>query len=111
MRYKLRKDNLHARIVAELKQAGFAVADTYQAGHGFPDLVISMSGLNVLVEVKTLKYIPKLDKTRVRSAVESRRASQVKFAASWKGPIITAYSASEVVSEFNRLLKLKGWSK
>lgn len=85
MRYKLRKDNLHARIVAELKQAGFAVADTYQAGHGFPDLVISMSGLNVLVEVKTLKYIPKLDKTHVRSAVESRRASQVKFAAFVEG--------------------------
>lgn len=103
MRYKLRKDNQHAQIVAELLQSGFAVADTYQAGAGFPDLVISRNGLNVLCEIKT--------QTGLKTALDRLRPSQVLFQARWKGPIITAFSASEIVHSFNMLLKRNGWQK
>lgn len=105
LRYKLRKDELHTQITAELQSAGFSVADTSHVGNGFPDLAIARNNVSALVEIKTLKYLPKLAKTRHKTALEHRRASQIEFARVWKGPIIVAFSASEVVHDFNLLLK------
>lgn len=81
---------------------GFAVQDTSMVG-GFVDAVISKHGVNALLEIKTPKGL--------KTALQRLRPAQVEFQAGWKGPIITAYSASEIVTDFNRLLKLKGWSK
>jgi hypothetical protein len=105
MRYKLKKDEAHSAIACQLVECGFSVADTSRVGGGFPDLAIAKNGISALVELKTLKYLPKLAKTRVKTALEHRRKSQIKFASQWKGPIITAYTASEIIFDFNRLVK------
>lgn len=97
MRYKLRKDERHAQIAGELEDAGFFVADTSAVGGGYPDLTISRSGVWALVELKTPRGL--------KSALERLRPSQVEFNAKAKGPVIVAYNASQVVSDFNLLIK------
>lgn len=50
-----RKDTNHDDIVDAWEKFGYAVAQTYQLGDGFPDLVIAGSNLgdrNCLVEIK-----------------------------------------------------------
>jgi hypothetical protein len=105
MRYSNKRDTKHGEIVASLEAANFSVADTSRVGGGFPDLCIARNGVSALVEIKTLKYLPKLAKTRVKTALEHRRKAQIAFSDKWRGPIITAYTASEVISDFNMLIK------
>jgi Holliday junction resolvase len=107
MRLASKRDRFHAQISKELREAGFCVVDLSRVGSGCPDLAISRGGVWCLVELKTLKYVPKLVKTRVKTASEGRGASQIDFHAKAKGPIITAYAVSEIVWEFNLLLKLR----
>ena len=76
---------------------GFSVLDLSRVGAGCPDLLVSKHGVNALVELKT----PRGRKT----ALERRSAGQVQFAGQWKGPIITAYNAPQIVYEFNMLIK------
>jgi len=97
VRYKLKKDEHHAQIARELILAGFSVADTSRVGASFPDMAIARNGVCALLEIKT----PRGRKT----ALERRSAGQIEFHTNWKGPIITAYNASEVVHEFNMLIK------
>jgi Holliday junction resolvase len=97
MRYKLKKDSAHAQIADELVRAGFSVADTSRVAAGFPDLAIARNGVCALVEIKTPRGL--------KTALERRLQSQVDFAKGWKGPIITAYTASEIIYEFNLLIK------
>ena len=97
MRYKLRKDEFHTQVANELSQAGFFVADTSRIGCGFPDMCISRAGVWALVELKT--------PLGRKSATERLRPSQVEFNAKAKGPVIVAYNASQVISDFNLLIK------
>ncbi len=97
LRYKLRKDELHTQITAELQSAGFSVADTSHVGNGFPDLAIARNNVSAHVEIKT--------RMGLKTALERRRPSQIEFARVWKGPIIVAFTASEIVHDFNLLLK------
>jgi hypothetical protein len=111
IRYKLKKDEAHAKIARELLEAGFSVADTSRVGGGFPDLAISRNNVCALVEIKTLKYLPKMSKTAVKTPSDHRSAGQIKFHSQWKGPIITAYNSSQVIYEFNMLVKRReGWA-
>lgn len=105
MRYKLKKDVFHGQISKELEEYGFFVADTSRLGHGFPDICISKMGVWALVELKTLAYSPKKATTPVKSASDGLRLAQIDFHSKAKGPIITAYNASQIVYEFNLLLK------
>lgn len=53
MRRKARVDDNHAEIVARFRSwPGVSVADTSRLGSGFPDLVVGLAGLSLLVEVK-----------------------------------------------------------
>ncbi len=97
MQYASRKDLAHAPIKAQLAAAGFAVCDLSRVGGGCPDLLISRNGVNALVELKT----PRGAKT----ALERLGAAQHCFHSQWKGPIITAFSASDIVYNFNMLIK------
>src|SRR5271170_7894282 len=105
MYFASRKDLAHAQIKADLEGAGFAVLDLSSVGAGCPDLLIARNGVCALVELKTLKYLPKLAKTPIKTALDHRRQSQIDFASSWTGPIITAFTASQVVYDFNLLIK------
>jgi Holliday junction resolvase len=97
MRYKLRKDELHTQIANQLLEAGFSVADTSRVGGGFPDLAIARNGVCVLVEIKTPRGL--------KTALERRLKSQVDFARSWKGPLITAYTSTQIIYDFSMLIK------
>lgn len=97
MQYASRKDLAHAPIKQELTEAGFFIVDLSNVGHGCPDLAISRNGVWAMVELKT----PRGAKT----ALERRTPEQVQWHCDAKGPIITAYTASEVVYEFNLLIK------
>jgi Holliday junction resolvase len=97
VRYKLKKDEHHASISTELQSAGFCVVDTSRCGAGFPDLCISRNGLWCLVEIKTA--------VGKKSALQRLRRSQIEFNAKAKGPVIVAYTATEVIHDFNLLLK------
>jgi hypothetical protein len=97
MRYKLKKDEHHAQIASELLEAGFSVADTSRVGAGFPDLAIARNGICALVEIKTPRGL--------KTALQRRGAGQIEFASQWKGPIITAYTASAIIYDFNMLVK------
>ena len=103
MRLASRKDERQAVIFSELREMGFAVADTSNVGNGFGDAVISKHYVNAILEIKTPKGL--------KTALQRLRPSQIEFHANWKGPIITAYTASEVSFEFNLLLKRRqGWA-
>lgn len=97
MRYKLRKDSHHTAIANALTAAGFSVADTSRVGEGFPDLAIARNNVSAHVEIKT--------QIGRKSALERRTPAQIDFALTWKGPIIVAFSASEIIYDFNLLLK------
>lgn len=100
MRYKLKKDAHHTQIAHDLEHAGFAVADTSRVGHGFPDMAVSLFGVTALVEIKTA--------IGRKAALQRLGPAQKSFAMRWKGAIIVAYTASEIIYEFNRMLKRAG---
>lgn len=97
MRYKLKRDEYHTQIAAELITAGFSVLDLSRVGEGCPDLLIARNNVSVLVEIKTA--------IGRKAAIDRLRPNQVSFIKNWKGPVIVAYNVSEISYEFNLLLK------
>jgi Holliday junction resolvase len=91
MRKTHRRDANQFPLVRELLACGFSVADTSQVGGDFPDLVVARNALNVLVEVKT---------TNGRLT-----AGQNDFASRWRGPVILARSAEDVLAAFRHQLQ------
>jgi len=49
-----RRDANHALIAETFRALGCSVFDTADVGGGFPDLVVGVAGVNLLVEVKTM---------------------------------------------------------
>lgn len=97
MRYASKRDIFHGQIAQELRDAGFSVADTSLVGAGFPDLAIARNNVCALVEIKTPKGL--------KTALQRRSAGQIEFGHQWKGPIIVAYNASQIIYDFNLLVK------
>lgn len=87
MRRANRRDSTHSVIVEDLRRVGFTVADTSRVGDDFPDLVVSSTGRNVLVEVK--------------ASDGKLTEGQSDFARAWRGPVIVARSAEDVIEYFN----------
>ena len=52
MRKHGRVDHNHSEIIHDLRKCGWLVHDTSSQGGGFPDLVCSLRGRIVLVEIK-----------------------------------------------------------
>jgi hypothetical protein len=97
MQYASRKDERHAPIKAELEAAGFFIVDLSNVGKGCPDLAISRNGVWAFVELKT--------PIGAKTALQRLTTAQIAWHSQAKGPIITAYTASQVLSDFNLLLK------
>ena len=104
MYFASRKDLAHAPIKADLETAGFFVLDLSRVGSGCPDLAISRNGCWAFIELKTPRGL--------KTALERRSQAQIDFATEAKGPVITAYNASQIIFDFNRLIKRRaGWAE
>jgi hypothetical protein len=89
LRYAAQIDANHAIIRTALEVNGWKVAETNRAGGGFPDLVISKDGVNVLVEVKDGAKCPSARKLNEK---------QRKFHDGWKGRIVIIESVEEALA-------------
>jgi Holliday junction resolvase len=78
-----RRDTAQAPMIRELRQRGYSVLDISQVGGNAPDLVVSKNGFTFMIEVKTGK--------------SKARQGQQDFAQEWRGLIIIASKAEEVV--------------
>ena len=87
-----RTDSNHAKLVRELRTAGFTVADTSGMGSGFPDLVISRQRVTKLVEVKSPKG--------------KLRLSQAEFISRWQDEVIVAKDVLDVINYFQQLVRI-----
>ena len=81
-------DKNQAEIVKALRDIGVSVAITSNVGNGFPDLVCAArhANRNVLIEVK--------------AEGECLTPEQVRFHASWRGPIFIVHSVAEALELF-----------
>ena len=87
-----RRDNTHKQMVDDLRAMHFSVWDTADLGKDFPDLVVAKDGFTVLVEVKTPRG--------KQQAAQRRSDGQASFAGTWRGEVIAAYTADQVVLHF-----------
>lgn len=83
-----RVDANHSQIVKALRAIGASVADLSRLGGGIPDLLVSLRGKNVLLEVK--------DGSKPPSAQKLTEA-QEKFHATWHGPLEIVKTPEEAV--------------
>ena len=81
-------------LVKQLRQCGFSVAVTSQLGNGFPDLVVSRNGKNLLVEIKDPNKPP---------SVRKLTPDEEKFHSTWQGKVIVAMDVEDVLNEFSKL--------
>ena len=91
MRRAAKVDANQSEIVRGL-QAMFgpdAVFDCSGVGHGFPDIMVGVRGVNILVELKT-------DRGRLTH-------DQVYFHREWLGQVVVAHTLDDVLREIARL--------
>jgi len=91
MRRAAKVDSNHGVIRDAFRSMGCSVADTFQLGGGFPDMVVAISGVNVLVEVK--------DGDKPPSARRLTKDEQ-EFRDGWGGP----YEIVETIEDAHRLV-------
>jgi hypothetical protein len=89
MRKYGKKDANHNQISDVFTKHGLFVADTSAMGNGFPDMVISLGGITVMVEVKDGAKHP-----------SQRRLTpdEQKFHSTWKGWIVIIESEDDALS-------------
>lgn len=84
MRYKSsKKDTSQAPIEAFLKQLQISYVSLHFVGEGFPDMIVGVFGINVLIEIKSH------EKSKLRP-------NQEKFHAEWGGSVFRADSVEDV---------------
>lgn len=76
-------DANHVEIAGYFRELGCSVADTSDAGGGFPDLVVGVTGVNLLVEVKT-------DTGRLKT-------TQEHFIEIWRGQYCIVRTRADVI--------------
>lgn len=100
MRRAARIDANQPEVVDTLRKAGWSVEILSFVGGGFPDLLVGTAGWACLVEVKDGSKPPSARKLT---------ADEQKFAESWTGPLIVAYSGEDACkkldAEFNRYFR------
>lgn len=85
MRYKARKDTVHAEIVTALRAVGASVQDLSAVGGGVPDILVGYRGINYLMEIKTPKHGTKA----------GTKARQQEWHESWRGSVYYVRSIDE----------------
>ncbi len=88
-KYAKKVDANHAEIVKVFKRLGFAVCDLSACGLGVPDLLISKSRVNYLVEIKSEKG--------------TFTEPQIEFIQNWNADIFVIRSVDEAVNFCNQL--------
>lgn len=88
MRRAAKKDDNQAELERVLKACGCSVADTSRLGGGFPDLVVGVAGVNVMIEVKDG------DKTPSRRKLTP---AELDWHRAWKGTVHIVHDASEAL--------------
>lgn len=92
-RYAAKADENQAEIVFALRSVGAKVAATHAVGKGFPDLVISFRGRNILMEVKNPKK-PLRDRQLT--------PDQKIFHDEWDGELYVVETAEQAVEYLTR---------
>lgn len=87
-----RVDANQPEIVAAFRRLGCTVAITSNVRGGFPDIVVGINGLNILVEIK--------DGSKVPSARKLTKDEQI-FHDNWKGHAVVVESVDDVVALVN----------
>lgn len=88
---RVRRDIVHAPIVAELRALGVSVTDLAAVGNDVPDLVVGWRGVTRLVELKSDRKIHK-------QAGDGRSPGQIRFADAWAGsPVVLAQTTEQVL--------------
>jgi len=77
MRYA-KVDQNHTQVVSALRAAGASVQSLAAVGKGVPDLLVSINGVNILMEVK--------DGNKPKSA-QKLTEDQIKWHGAWQGPV------------------------
>ena len=83
MRRAAKVDGNHAEIVKALRKVGCSVVSLARVGYGCPDLLASLPGRTVLLEVK--------------QPGGKLNADQKEFHAAWRGPIATVWNVEDAV--------------
>ncbi len=89
---KTNKDANHNRIVAGLRAAGCSVLDLSAVGDGCPDILVGVSGHNILFEIK--------DGEKVKSQTKLNDR-QIEFFDSWRGTAYVVKSLLEAIRIIN----------
>ena len=92
IRRAARVDANQGEIVSALRQMGCSVVSLAAVGKGVTDLLVGVSGKNLLIEVKDGSKPPRERKLT---------PDQVIFHAEWRGQIAKADSVDEVISIIN----------
>lgn len=71
-----RVDENQPEVVAAFREEGCSVAITSDAGEGFPDIVVAVDDVNVLVEVKDGRKPP---------SARQLTPAQQRFTSGWRG--------------------------
>jgi hypothetical protein len=98
VRLRARKDANHNTIADLFTAAGCSVADTSQLGKGFPDMVVGLCGINVLVEVKDGGKVPSKQKLT---------EDEFKFFQSWRGWVAVVRDDKDALSIISQMKQQK----
>lgn len=88
MRYAQASDSNQADIVRMLRNMGFSVTDTHNAGKGFPDLAVGIHGHSFNVEIKDGSKIP---------SKRALTADQLEWHRDWRGHVAILESVDDAV--------------
>ena len=87
MRRAARKDLNHNEVADVYRAHGWSVAETYQLGNGFPDLVVAKDGVTRLIEIKDRRG--------------TLTMAELTFAAQWRGECVVIRSVDEAIADAN----------
>lgn len=88
---KKRVDKNQLEVVGQLRGLGFSVVHLHTLGHGVPDLIVSMNGFNLLVELK--------------SSGGKLTKDEKDFHETFTGGICVAFNTKDVVDGFSQYLE------
>ena len=98
MRRAARIDANHTEIVRTLEAMGCSVQDLSRVGQGCPDILVGVSGRNILMEIK--------DGRKVASERKLNKRQQ-EWHAAWRGQRVVVESREQVIEIINEIRRGK----
>ena len=94
MRRAARIDANHTEIVRTLESMGCSVQDLSRVGEGCPDILVGVSGRNILMEIKDGRKVASERKLNKR---------QEEWHAAWRGQRVVVESREQAIEIINEL--------